>query len=158
MNKKSIDVEVLRHPAFRKNILKKRDVIYRQFGKIVDSKFKTVDKFKLFLKRFKVLAARAHKKRDLNTEEQAQYAKMKTFIRSIFKIGPCTFPIRVNGKLKKVSFNTISYALKSCYGIHIVKHGKSIKKNEHWENFFIPVESEIGKIYTFYKTNLHKEN
>ena len=87
-DKHAIDVEMLKHPAFRKNILKKRDVIYRQFGEIVDSKFKTVDKFKLFLKRFKVLAARAHKKRDLNAEEQAQYAKLKIFIRNIFKIGP----------------------------------------------------------------------
>ena len=72
-------------------------------------------------------------------------------MRSVFKLGACTFAVRVEGKVKKVSFDTIAFVLKQTYGIKVIKHGKSLLTNEHWSNFFLPKPEKVKIIYECYK-------
>lgn len=152
MKNKNIDVEMLRHPVFIKAIDKKATNIYSIFGKVIDEKFNgDINKFLKFYKAFRQYSARAHKHKDLNEREQKTYAIMKKFFRSVFTLGTCTFAIRIEGKVKKVSFDTISFVLRNKYGVKIVKHGKNFLTNEHWSNFFLPKLEKVNDIYECYK-------
>lgn len=154
MKENNIDESMLKLPAFRKRIAAKRDIIYYQFGQVVDKKFDgDIGKFKSLFKLFKSLTARASKHRDLEGKTLQHYVQLRMLFRKLFKVGPCTFSVRIDGKVKKVPLVLVSYVLRSAYGIRLIKHGKSLSRNEHWQNFFLPVDTEIDRIYGIYKAS-----
>lgn len=160
---KKVDTELLKSAAFNRALQRRCAALYMKLGKLIDTRFNGNAKtFKEALVKMRQYSARANKAHDLNKKEQEAYAKLKTFFRSELEVGALTFCVKVDGKVKRASFKTVSYALLN-FGIRVINHGKHLTKNEHWKNFFLPVESKVDEIYAAYKkavqsqTSIEKE-
>lgn len=149
----ALDASIAKSKRFAAKEVELLVAIAKQFGGVVDSRFHgDLELFKRYYAAMLRLAAKANKSRDLDSEQARKLDIMKKQFRKWFELGKVRFSIYdpETKKMKRVPLANIKAALRQ-KGVKVVGHGRHLKRNEHWRNFFLPIFSRVEEVYKLYK-------